>query len=425
MEVMPKDILLRIGCGPHGVVVAGGARRAHGTFAPGYTHTRADASTCATAIDRDGVLRVAAANKLRVEYVDLDGDGVRETPGLLLEGSRTNLCLRSSDFANATWLKTGTPVTTTGETVLGSLSLDLLDDNDGAAIEEYEQTITYTGDGTKGLLFHAKAGTATTTRVDVFDVTAAASRGDFTITWTAGVPGVVAGSGGVLLKSELLSNGIYRFFCTVAGVVAANTNRIRVFPAGATASATGTTRVGGMQTENAAFPSSLISTTTATVTRAADSLTLPFNFGPIDCTVLIRVARPIWADATGDLGFFPTVLNMGGVNDPNLRIEIVGRQGTREWQSRFGTSGSEKVAAIPAGASLAFSTQCKNASTLPAVAIDVGSGLTTFDTGAPAFTAYTNQTLEPGHPSVKAFCVFLDIIIARGLFSLSEMSAAL
>src|SRR6267142_838763 len=72
---------------------------------PRATFTRADATTCATYIKNDGLVYTAAANVLRTEWVDLDGDGVRETPGLLLEGSRTNQFIRSEAIDDGAWTK--------------------------------------------------------------------------------------------------------------------------------------------------------------------------------------------------------------------------------------------------------------------------------------------------------------------------------
>src|SRR5690349_23739750 len=123
-EVFPQNILLRVGGRTlmrHGVLAVAGARR--GLVDVPITFTRADATTCATYVDRDGILRVAAAGVPRIEWVDLDGDGIRETPGILLEGSRKNLPLRSEDFGT-TWVPTGTPTRTPAETTLGALSMD-------------------------------------------------------------------------------------------------------------------------------------------------------------------------------------------------------------------------------------------------------------------------------------------------------------
>src|SRR6266576_5866215 len=67
-----------------------------------YTHTRADGGTpVATYIDYDGTIRLAAQNTLRIEWVDLDGDGIRESPGILLEGSRINL-IENDDYETDT-----------------------------------------------------------------------------------------------------------------------------------------------------------------------------------------------------------------------------------------------------------------------------------------------------------------------------------
>src|SRR5690606_15258915 len=45
----------------------------------------------------DGTLAEVAMNVLRIVWLDLDGDGVRETPAFRLEPSRTNLLLQSSN----------------------------------------------------------------------------------------------------------------------------------------------------------------------------------------------------------------------------------------------------------------------------------------------------------------------------------------
>src|ERR1051326_188323 len=105
-DIMPRDILLRVGGRTllrHGVLAYAGVNPSD-EFKE--TFSRADASTCATAIGLDGLIRTAAANVPRIEWVDLDGDGIRETPGILLEGSRTNLALRSQELDNAAWTRT-------------------------------------------------------------------------------------------------------------------------------------------------------------------------------------------------------------------------------------------------------------------------------------------------------------------------------
>src|SRR5690606_27785683 len=83
-------------------------------------------------IGPDGVLRQAAANAPRIEWYDLDGDGVRETPTLLLEPATTNLLLHSEDFSHSVWDKNGGAVIVTPNAATapdGAATADLVQDN--------------------------------------------------------------------------------------------------------------------------------------------------------------------------------------------------------------------------------------------------------------------------------------------------------
>jgi hypothetical protein len=76
-------------------IFAGEALTRHGTLSrrtatweeATETHTRASDGSY---IERDGVLKSADTNVPRVEWIDTDADGTRDTPTLLLEGARTN-----------------------------------------------------------------------------------------------------------------------------------------------------------------------------------------------------------------------------------------------------------------------------------------------------------------------------------------------
>jgi hypothetical protein len=71
------------------------------------TFARADASACATAWDRNGLLVTAPPGYLRREMVDLDGDGIRETPSFLMEEAATNdLGATCRDLTTASWTRT-------------------------------------------------------------------------------------------------------------------------------------------------------------------------------------------------------------------------------------------------------------------------------------------------------------------------------
>jgi hypothetical protein len=435
-EVLPNDILFRAGGATLVRYGVPGLKRATRGWELGKeTFTRADASTCATSIDRLGQLRTWAANQLRLEFVDLDGDGVRETPGFVLEGSRTNLCLRSQDFAN--WSVIGTPTIGTAITA-SDLSLDLLGDDDGAALEYFYRSVTFTGNAVKAVSVFAKKGTSSSDEwhLQIFDNTAGTQRLIAKISWDgSGVPSVVMTVGSQIGSPALVGNGIYQFSFQTTSVTAANSHEVRVIPARlADADAdTGNVYIGGVQVEDAAFPSSYIKTTTATVTRAADSLTFPIGFGPQDLTVYAKMARPVWADASGTLAAGPSVFLLGGDDDLFSCIELEGAAAGRQWDTVVfdAASGSGTrilTENIPAGATLNTIVQVRNLTTAPAVAIDAGAGLTAFDTGSAAFSSWDIQQIRLGRrrtfvPEEQLFGVLVDLVVAKGLHSLQELQA--
>jgi hypothetical protein len=218
--------------------------------------------------------------------------GLWETPGLLLEGPRTNLIPYSQDLSNAAWTNIGTPTLGTPR-VWGGLSLDLLGDDNGAGIEGKQSTaaIGFTASGTRALSFHLSAATAASTRVAVTG--AGANVVDFVATWTAGVPSVVAGGGGtyggVVLLTELVGPALYRVLAQLTGINHTDANKLNVYPAGAVAAATGAVYVGGFQAEDATFPSSYTKTLAAAVARDSDALSYPFAATPQAMTWYARL----------------------------------------------------------------------------------------------------------------------------------------
>ncbi|HKR55045.1 MAG TPA: hypothetical protein VJS20_02010, partial [Gemmatimonadales bacterium] len=409
-EVLPQNILARIS--PKMIdrfqcpVVLGPGR---GRAAPvPYTFARADASTCATSIDRDGLVRLAPANKLRIEWVDLDGDGIRETPGFLLEGSRTNLCLRSEEFDNATWLGASAAVTANSDIAPdGTLTADTLTDDDAGAFESKAQVWTVANDSLPHVfgIFVKKTTAATNT----FGLNIALTGG----TSVSQFPRLNTNSGVVSAGSDArtISVGDYWLLvCKITNNTTGNTGlTITVFPATGTNSgsnpgtdsvtATGSAVVWGAQLEKAAFLSSYIKTTSAAVTRAADSLSVPINFGPVDGTVFARVARPMWADATGDIGLAPGVFALGGEvgSVPHVRGGAIAA--TRHWFAFIDTAGTDAQSAnqsVVAGASLSMVWQFKNLTTGGQISLDGGSGPSAFSAAATAFPAFVSQTLRVG-----------------------------
>jgi hypothetical protein len=200
-----------------------------------------------------------------------DYDPVTLAPkGLLIEEARTNLAVQSENFS-VSWSSSFLTVTT-NTTVApdGTTTADTLTPNTTSGV--VSQGLSFTGDGTKSVSVFLKAGTSGTTLFFLRDTTTSSTRGSATITWTAGVPSAVATSGGTIEAVEDYGNGWYRIKLILAGVIAANSNSLRI--QADSVSGTGTVIVWGAQAENGAFATSYIPTVASQVTRSADVATM-------------------------------------------------------------------------------------------------------------------------------------------------------
>lgn len=96
-----QDLLLRVG---------GRTLERHGTLAWPRTVTvtcaRNTATPVATRTRRDGLVEFVPKNLPRIDYQDLDGDGLREAY-LLIEGQRQTGATFCRDLTNAAWTKSG------------------------------------------------------------------------------------------------------------------------------------------------------------------------------------------------------------------------------------------------------------------------------------------------------------------------------
>lgn len=401
-----------------------------------FTFARADASTCATYIDRDGVIRLAAANKLRIEWVDLDGDGVRETPGLLLEGSRVNSCLQSEAFGT-TWVPTRASISSNADTAPdGTTTADrLIEDATATNSHPVIQAVTITANGNYAASVFAKAGTRSWILLQFERHSNGAINAQRYFNLATGALGTASANGGAtIIASGIvpLANGWYR--CYVSGNIAGGftDGAIRVGLAtgdgGAIYSGDGASYVSlwGGQLEAGAFPSSYIKTTTAAVTRAADSLTVPFNFGPMDMTVLARLARPVWADASGSIGGFN--MRIWEIATAVSKLQMFAEAGARNFDTQIDTASVDAIraTAIPSGTALSVASQFRDLAAGGACAHDVGGGLSAFSSpAATAFSTFGDQTIRVGQfPGGEFYGVLLDLMVVRDLHTRPEMLAA-
>ena len=263
-------------------------------------------------------------------YRDGNFESIGGERAALIEPAGKNLALQSEDFGT-TWTTAGTPTRTAAAHTAAGVTLDLLGDDDGAAVEEYQQVVTFTGNAVKAISVYVKEGTdppAAGSIVALRDTSAAADRLSATYTWVAAVPSVVAATGSYL-GSQALKDGVYRLFFATTAVTAGNTNRIDVRPAG-TSAETGNVYVGGVQAEDAPAPTSYIKTTTATVARAVEALSFTSSV-PATPAALTALAD-YYDQGGGDAGAAAYVFWLGdaGVTDPSLALRQRAADGFEE-----------------------------------------------------------------------------------------------
>lgn len=196
----------------------------------------------------------------------------RESLGLLVEEARDNLAQRSEALATAPWASGVIAVTNAFSSAKG-LSFSRL--SGGLNLGILYQDVSFTGDGTKcfSLFVKQDASASGVMSAALYDNTAGVFRGGAAI--TVAVDGVVTAAssvGGVILGVEPWGDGVYRVLVQAAGIIAANDNRIYASDTGgATISSV---LLSGVQPENGSFPTTYIPTTSAAVTRTADSVSI-------------------------------------------------------------------------------------------------------------------------------------------------------
>ena len=214
------------------------------TATPNWSFTRASTGYAETVA---GVLIPFAAGELR-----------RTDKGALIEGEKTNICLRSQEFDNATWSKSNggagsVPVVTAdaGAAPDGAMTADRVQFalNGGATTSDLSflnQSITITTATAYSTTVYAKSNTASTYTLEIVDESnVAATLITVTPTWQ---------------RFEVQNTS-----STTAG-------RCRIQARGGTTSDAADVLLWGFQLETALGASSYIPTTTASVTRAADVL---------------------------------------------------------------------------------------------------------------------------------------------------------
>jgi hypothetical protein len=247
-------------------------------------------ASSATRVNAAGLVELVGAGTLRYDYDPTTLAG----KGWLIEESRSNTCLQSEDF-NTTWTKSTAAVDTNQTTAPdGNSTADYLKSASGSAVTQLLlQTIAVTGSQTHSFGVFAKADTVTYLAL-YFD-TGSTNKAYVNVNLSDGTVEAsgVTGSGFTLVSTTITEylDGWYHINMVATGDSGTSARMLIVLldaankasaptPTPTITSGEGCYIWGAQCEENVSVGTSYIPTTTAAVTRAADTMTV--NLSDID-----------------------------------------------------------------------------------------------------------------------------------------------
>ncbi len=231
-----------------------------------FTHTR---GSTATRVNKDGLIESVASNVPRLDYPLIDGV-VQDCPALLLEPSRQNKQVYSEQFDNAAWSKTNSSITSNaGVSPDGNTTADKLV-ADTSNNKHYVQDITSSLTGVYRASVFAKADGYN--YMEIGERATGGARAVFNLS-TGEIETQIASPDA---KIEYYGNGWYR--CSIEETMSSSSFAFRISVSDNATSDSSWTGNGtdgiliwGAQLELGDYPTSYIPTTTASVTRSADT----------------------------------------------------------------------------------------------------------------------------------------------------------
>lgn len=294
---------------------------AQGAVPPDFTFTRA---TTRRYFDAAGVMQTAA-----IDVPAYMTDPVSGKRGFLREGTRTNLCLQSETFDNATWTKTRATITANAATAPdNAVTMDKLVENATPADNhQMEQVFTKAASAlpySYTVFIKAAERSLVLLRLDGGSAT---NKADAEFNVTTGVITVAANAAGTFtapsaaIRLENAAQGIYR--CTIRATTGTETTlRLKVFlvavSGGLTYDGDGASGIHlwGAQLEQAASESSYIGpTTTASVSRSDDAMNMT---GAPAAAIINNTEGTMWVEYSllgGDSTFLSATRIAMGVTD--------------------------------------------------------------------------------------------------------------
>ena len=319
---------------------------ADGYGLPPYTFDR---SSSAYEINSEGVLALRSSGQLRIDYLDLDNDGVREQPSLVLERASTNKLLHSIEFGSTVWVSTGLTVYSN---VLAAPDLstqaDLLVPSTATSFHYVEQASTGLASSTDHAVtvYAIPAGyhylTVEMRTTDPVSYVAA----QFELSSSgAVVQSSGAGGAAALRESHIdrLRPGVYR--CMLDGTVNASSDigvrflieqsssQFRTAWAGSGTSGQLGVALWGAQLEEAVgSETSFMLSSAAAATRAAEQLAIAFPYRPQAMTIYVRFEELSVPVFTAAVGVSSRILQLGNATNNSPRLYLVKISGNDSYQ---------------------------------------------------------------------------------------------
>lgn len=355
----------------------------------------------------DGTEYQVVAHQHRMEAVDTDGDGVYNTPGRILEPTRTNQWTFSRDLSNGAW--TLNAATTSTDTTVGPDGITLAYKLKETAVNSthyVSRTIGGTPTSNVRTCYSFAAKAAERGWVAMFTANKANAQGVSYVNLSTGALGTIAANHKVTVKRR--RDGWWRIAVSFDMGTGATTPSMAVYIATAdtTNSYLGVTGNGIYVTDlqcetDAGWPTSFIPTAGSTVQRLGDRWagTLDWSSGvPNDVTMYASFARPPWMDHTANTGETCYFIGIGAIGSGQrlaLYCDLVAKT-IKAYIEGPGATTSIASTSIPATGIIECCVNLRNMLTVPEGRIDVGSGFTSYSGGATKLTVLANTTYSIG-----------------------------
>ena len=335
----------------------------------------------ATYFDAAGVMQSAASGALRHDFDPATG----EYKGWLLEGQATNLLLYSQDYSNASWA------------VINSCSKSSSRITATQTLSAVYQTFSISAASVSRCFWARIAKTSTSSRMQLTGYCGGGTTIQKSITVSATTGSVISlssgATGGCIDKGKE-----WLVWISFSDNGTNNSAFLEIFPD--TVSGVNYVDVNGTQAEVGAYPTSYIPTTSAQVTRAADSLSIAtsaFPFNAAEGTLYVEAITN--ASSVCPSGTHETLasLNDGSSSERSL----LRRTTTTAYIDAVMVDGGVTQVNLNAGSAAAFSVaRAAYAYKLNGCAEDMNGGAVVTDTSA---TIPTVTTLNVGSDWLGSF----------------------